>query len=524
MSLPRFLERALDAAVPALGGIDRAAVRAKLEGTVVRLRFGATVPESTAGTGALLAANLFSRLYPQIALNGCDPMVTVAQERILVVNPDCEILTDLRQDAITLAFESGARPDERTVTVAARGWNVYVDTDPTGGAKPAAPAALTAACLGVAEVFRMVFADELGMRGRRGPQPGTLNLVAFDDTEVDLPVPESVAVPRMRLVGAGAIGQAAALTLSAAGLEGTIIATDPERVALSNLQRYVLTEDADVERVKVELLDERIGSERLRVDGQPRQWDAALAREPLPTLTALDTPEDRIAVQASLPGPIYNAFTQPADIGWSRHEAFGEAPCLACLYWPDHERPGRHEQIAAAFKVHPLRVLAYLLHRLPVGLPLPPGGAPTVPDMEQPAELPSWLARPLLQDIAAGAGVAEEELAAWRELTLADLYQDGICGGALLHLNVGEAPHEVVVPLAHQSALAGVMLATELIIASVPELHAARPAAAEARFNVLSGLPQVVLRPRSLTAGCICSDSVYRQVYLEKFACEGGRP
>lgn len=301
MSLPRFLERALDAAVPALGGIDRAAVRAKLEGTVVRLRFGATVPESTAGTGALLAANLFSRLYPQIALNGCDPMVTVAQERILVVNPDCEILTDLRQDAITLAFESGARPDERTVTVAARGWNVYVDTDPTGGAKPAAPAALTAACLGVAEVFRMVFADELGMRGRRGPQPGTLNLVAFDDTEVDLPVPESVAVPRMRLVGAGAIGQAAALTLSAAGLEGTIIATDPERVALSNLQRYVLTEDADVERVKVELLDERIGSERLRVDGQPRQWDAALAREPLPTLTALDTPEDRIAVQASLP-------------------------------------------------------------------------------------------------------------------------------------------------------------------------------------------------------------------------------
>jgi hypothetical protein len=490
----------------------------------VRLRFGAIAPESITGAGVLLAANLLSRLYPEIDLDGSEAMAKAVRERILVINPGCAISTDASQDAISLAFENNASPDEQTVTVAARGWNVYVDRDPGRGAAPAAPTALAAACLGVAEVFRIVFADELGTRGRRGPQPGTLNLVTLDDAELDLPVPESVAIPRVRLVGAGAIGQAAALTLSAAGLEGTIVAIDPERVALSNLQRYVLTEDADVDRVKVDLLGERIRGANLTVKPQPRAWDAELARDPFPTLTALDTREDRIAVQASLPGPIYNAFTQPADIGWSRHEVFGDEPCLACLYWPDEERPGRHEQIASAFKVHPLRVLAYLLHRLPVGLPLPPGGAPELPGVEPPAELPTWLARPLLQDIAAGAGVGEDELAAWRECTLADLYQDGICGGALLHLNVGEVPQEVVVPLAHQSALAGVMLATELIVASVPDLSTARPPAPEARFNVLSGFPQVVTRPRELTVGCICSDSVYRQVYREKFASSGGKP
>ena len=42
----------------------------------------------------------------------------------------------------------------------------------------------------------------------------------------------------------------------------------------------------------------------------------------------------RIGIQAGLPLRIYNAFTGPLDLGWSRHERFGDEPCLACLYWP----------------------------------------------------------------------------------------------------------------------------------------------------------------------------------------------
>jgi hypothetical protein len=193
---------------------------------------------------------------------------------------------------------------------------------------------------------------------------------------------------------------------------------------------------------------------------------------------------------------------------------------LACLYWPQEARPSRHEQIAEAFRQHPLRVLGYLVHHLPVGLPLPPGGVPSLPDLPAPPEADQWIVRPLVDDIAAASGIDAAELAAWRDKPLAAVYQEGICGGALLHLEVGEAPREVLVPLAHQSAFAGVMLAVELLVASVPELRARRPRAVEGRFDVLAGLPQVLERPRARSERCICGDVVWSAVYADKFGVE----
>src|SRR5215210_3632284 len=145
---------------------------------------------------------------------------------------------------------------------------------------------------------------------------------------------------------------------------------------------------------------------------------------------------------------------------------------------------------------------------------LPAGAIPNVPQLPPP-HADRWLHVPLVDDIAA-AGIEPPDLAAWAARPLADVYQEGICGGALLHLNVGQTPHEVIVPLAHQSALAGIMLATQLIVAGIPELRAARPAAIEGRLDVLAGLPQVLARPRSRTAVCLCSDSVFRDVYRAK--------
>ncbi|MDX6516046.1 MAG: hypothetical protein QOH73_1712, partial [Gaiellaceae bacterium] len=271
-----------------------------------------------------------------------------------------------------------------------------------------------------------------------------------------------------------------------------------------------------------ELLKERLEHSGIDVVPVPARWHAGLVESQVPTLVALDSPNARIGVQASLPGPIYNAWTQPADVGWSRHERFGDDACLACLYWPDHEVPSQHEQVAQAFRQHPLRMLGYLVRPLPIGLPLPPGGTPILPDLPAPPDAERWERTPLVDDIAAAAGIEVSELAAWRDSPLADVYQEGICGGALLHLNVGEAPREVLVPLAHQSVFAGVMLAVELIAASVPELRQLRPAAAEARYDVLAGLPQIMPRPRARTAACLCGDVVWRDVYRGKFGIEVG--
>lgn len=522
MSLPRFLSRIVDATAPALGGLDRTAVEAKLKTTSVTLVGSERAADGAGRAGFLMAANLLARLYPNIVLVGPDAVVAAAEGEVVLVNPVATVSTTTVTTNATLVYDAtddGATADVgATVAVAARGWNVYIDDLP--GPAPAAPAAaLLAAVVGVAEVFRSVFADELGENGRRRRQPGAFNVITLGEAR-DVDVPNQVDLGEFRLVGAGAIGQAAAHALAVSGARGTLLVVDDETVALSNLQRYVLTRDSDVGAVKVELLKERLSRSALEVVPLRTEWYAGLVEAQLPTLVALDSPEDRIGVQASLPGPIYNAWTQPADVGWSRHEHFGEEACLACLYWPDHEVPSQHEQVARAFRQHPLRTLAYLVRPLPIGLPLPPGATPTLPDLPAPPDAERWQQTPLVDDIAAAAGIDVSELASWRDRPLADVYQDGICGGALLHLNVGEAPREVLVPLAHQSVFAGIMLAVELIAASVPELHALRPPTVEGRYDVLAGLPQVMPRPRARTAGCFCGDVVWREVYRGKFAVE----
>jgi hypothetical protein len=514
VSLPRFLERVLDAAVPALGAVSRDAVVERLAETAIALHAG-RAQGAADEAGFALAANLLARLYPKIHVTGPEELVCRVRAEILLVNPLAELPSEPGPVDATLSYGAPSGMDAE-VWVNAAGWTASVDTAAAAELKPAVPAALAAAALGAGEVFRTLFAEELGGRGRHSPQPGAFDLVTLEDGAT--PTPAESCVPNLgefALIGAGAVGQAAALTLMASDVHGPMLAVDHECLELSNLQRYVLARDGDVGQRKVDLLHERARGSGLEVVPVACRWHAELADRPRPTLVALDSAEDRIAVQASLPGPLYNAFTQPADIGWSRHESFGCEPCLACLYLPTGRRPALFEQIAVALDQHPRRVLAYLMRGLPVGLPLnsPPEPLAQLPT---PADAGRWTEVSLLEDIALAAGVDPGRLEAWRERPVSELYREGICGGALLDLNVGTAPAEALVPLAHQSALAGVMLAAQLIIARTPQLTAWRPTAIEARYDVLTGLPQVLARPRETTAGCICADDVYRAVYADR--------
>jgi ThiF family len=516
MSLPRFLDRVLDSTVPALGAISRDAVREKLRDTAIMLRTGREDGGDATEAGFLLAANLLARLYPVIHLDGPEQLVERARNEVTLTNPLVELPDSVPAGAFVLAFNSPSR-DATDVVVSASGWSVLVDALPGDTRAATVPAALAAAAIGAGELFRTVFAVELGARGRHRRQPGTINLITLGSAEHPVCDTRAPELGEFALVGAGAIGQAAAQTLALSGARGTMLVVDHESVTLSNLQRYVLARDSDVQAVKVDLLQSRLSKSEIDIVPIHARWHAALADRQRPTLVALDSAEDRMAVQAALPGAIYNAWTQPADVGWSRHEHFGKDPCLACLYLPAQRTPNLHEQIAVAFQQHPLRVLAYLARGLPVGLPLPPDGIPNaLPGIPLPADAQLWAEKPLLVDIAAAAGVEASVLAGWEGRGLTDLYRDGVCGGALLHLGVGAAPSEVLVPLAHQSALAGVMLATQLIIARTPQLIAQRSSAVEGRYDVLAGLPQVLARPRARSAGCICGDSVYRDVYAEK--------
>ena len=232
---------------------------------------------------------------------------------------------------------------------------------------------------------------------------------------------------------------------------------------------------------------------------------------------AVDTEARRIAIQAGLPRMIYNAWTQPADLGWSRHELFGTEPCLACLYWPTRPRPSQHELIARALKQAELRVLAYLTHRLPVDQALKAEQIPRIAVLPVPPDSGKWVERSLLADVVESLGIADGGVEQWKGKELSDLYREGVCGGALVRSQTRSVSNDVAVPLAHQSVLAGMMLAAQLLISRSPDLRRHRATEAEARLDVLAGLPQVPVRPRKRSAGCICADTDFLERYKSKW-------
>lgn len=502
MTAPRFISRVADAVGPLIG-LRGDALVARLDVTVgLRAGRDAEVP----ACGFEFAANLLARLYPRIVVDGPPGLRTLAAERIRAINPRCELLPADASAEVWLRWAS--EPDDEAVTVWASGANVALDAELGDFGDPEPSAALIAGALGVGEVFRQVFAPELGPRGRRTGTPFTFNVVTLA-SPCALPTPlTAIDLGRVALVGAGAIGQAATLTLAETRARGRIVVIDPESVELSNLQRYVLSSDQDVGGRKTKLAITKLRAAGMVTNGVDRQWDVSMADGTFDAvLVALDSERDRVGVAASLPGAIYNAWTQERDLGWSRHEQFGSKACLACLHWPTQPRPHQHETIAAELGQHPLRVLAYLVARLPAGVPLPADRIPVTPLIPAPPEVNEWTQRSILDDVATAAQADADQLAPWRERPLHEFHQEAICAGALLDLDLAADQPPALVPLAHQSAIAGIMLATQALVGREPELRELRPSAIEGRLNVLDRLPQVMPRPRDRTRGCICSDT-----------------
>jgi hypothetical protein len=521
VSLPRFFSRVSNA----LGGVFGPGLHndlaARLSEVAVTLEAPTEIQDNPSHVeGFVLSANLLARIYPRIRVLAPARIADEACSVIESINPKCDIARNPGPATAGLAWGFTTRRGPEWVTASARGWNVLLDTNETGSLPPAsALTTMAAASLGVSEVFRTIFASQLGPnRSRTSAAPRTLNLLTLDTSRTAAPdLPEHIDLGRIHLAGAGAIGQAAIYALARSGGRGTLVVVDPEDLALSNLQRYVLATDADVGQQKCALAERALRNSGLSAERIPAKWgeDPRTIEGVRVVMVAVDSSETRIAIQASLPRAAYNAWTQPEDLGWSRHERFGEDPCLACLYWPSGATPNQHELIARALRQPSLRVLAYLTHGLPVDAPLKQEHIPNLAGQPIPETAPAWLTHSLLDDIGQDLGVPAIELAPWRGRRVSDLYHEGVCGGAFVPTRVGEIPGDAVVPLAHQSAFAGIMLAAQVLIANVPSLAAARSRFIEGRVDVLRGLPESVGKPRQRTRGCLCSDHDFRTRYQE---------
>jgi hypothetical protein len=125
-------------------------------------------------------------------------------------------------------------------------------------------------------------------------------------------------------------------------------------------------------------------------------------------------------------------------LGVSEHDFLGGA-CLACLYLPAGASANEDELVAGALGVPDMQLeVRTLLYN---GASVPAG---------------------LLATIASRLGVDAETMEAFEGQTLRELYVRGVCGGEVLPLRSGPVRADVHVPLAHQSALAGILLAARL--------------------------------------------------------------
>jgi hypothetical protein len=507
MTLPRFFSRVDDAISPLLS--DTTNLHEFLEKKTVCL----AVPEELEKhpihlAGLLLATNLCARVYPRLRLIAPTRIAEQCAALARRINPLCDVeLGPGKADAILCWSMPPIAPD--AITVTPTGWDVLIDSNPTDGSQSTnVLTTLAAGAIGASELFRHVFAPYL-TSGRSRPSPSGFNILTLAGPDQTLPnLPESIDIGKVHLVGAGAIGQAMVHALSAVRARGTLVVVDPEDLSLSNLQRYILALDIDVGSKKTALAVRALKGSGIECVAETASWslDVANLQCPETVCVAVDTEALRIAIQAGLPKRLYNAWTQPSDIGWSRHESFGDAPCLACLYWPSRPKPSYDELIAHALKEHRLRALTYLVGNLPIDVALKREQIPRLADLPAPPQVDHWLIRSLLDDVAERFRLTPEDIAAWKGKQLGDLYREGVCAGALIRHQGSDLTEEIAVPLAHQSALAGIMLTTQLLVAASPTLAGYRHPASEGRLNLLAGFPQLSARPRLRTANCMCSD------------------
>jgi hypothetical protein len=126
----------------------------------------------------------------------------------------------------------------------------------------------------------------------------------------------------------------------------------------------------------------------------------------------------------------------------------------------------------------------------------------------------------LLQLIATAKGLGLAALAGYAEKPLRALYADVVCGQGVVSAP-GAAAAELHVPLARQSAFAGVLLAAAYVL-DVAGIK--RDNSQLVRFDVMRSAAGEVptLYAKDDRGVCLCSDALALAVYREKYAIGPG--
>lgn len=504
MARANFFDRAATAASQVLNGFDLASFEAVLGNHVVGVAFDGAAAMSTEGRAALdLTVRLAARLYPNLAILPLEAsaadMAAMLCNLARSINP--EIGLSKARDGITrcvVVGDTAAGLDAPCFYAGSQGWIAKLSmTEPVGSGASANPfGAGAAACLAAANVFRTVFADQLTDGGPDADL--TLSTFDFGRTAHD-PDFGPVDVGETHLVGLGAVGNGAVWALARLpGMTGDLHLVDHEDADLSNLQRYVMTGQDGVDQPKVEIAAEALARTSLRVVPHRLPWDGYVQQRGDWRLdrvvVALDTAKDRLAVQGTLPRRILNAWTGPDDLGVSRHGFADGKACLACLYLPSGKVEDEDVRVARELGIPE----AFMQVRILLATGAPVDGA-------------------FVATVAERLGVPFDALQPFVGQPLRTFYGRALCGGLVFRLTGGARGDRATVPMAFQSALAGIMLAAELVkdaggMAAAPTVVT--------RLNLTRPLAQYLHDPRApdRSGRCLCCDTDFVGTYRRKYA------
>ncbi|WP_434714259.1 E2 ligase fold family C protein (plasmid) [Rhizobium sp. YTUHZ045] len=509
MALAKYFGRAATAASQVLQGFDAKDFEGLLNNLVIGIAFDQEAC-STEGKAALdLLIRLVARFYPTICLvplgneprkltKGLSSLARSINESITIARRGSSALSH----CLVIGSTSPEVPCPKFF-LGSDGWIAKFSAErPVGtGSSNNAFGAGAAACIAASNLFRHIFRDQI--TGASVDKAVTFSLFDYaPGSRVNPPLSDTV-LNDLFLLGLGAIGNGAVWALSRVPhLQGHLQVVDGEQVDQGNLQRYVLALERDIGQSKVKLAWRYLKTQRdLTVDGHSARWQTLpIVRSMQHVAIALDTAADRIAVQGTLPRWTINSWTQRGDLGVSHHGFEGEMACLACLYMPHGAVPDEDQVIAEALGLEDRKV--------DIVRPMLHNGAPVSGE--------------LMRDIASRLTVPVESLLQFVDQPLRNLYQGAICGGVVFELTAGSKPVRVEVPMAFQSAMAGIMLAGEIIKRATGNA----PDWTTAKLNLLRNIPSDVVterRKKDRLGRCICQDEDYLDVYRAKYnALEGG--
>jgi ThiF family protein/E2/UBC family protein C len=493
VTLAPFFER-IYGAIGSHLSVSRESLISLLDGVTVGIRCGDHLTSNDRWI-AELTTNMMARLYPRLAISGPGNFSITLRELAARINPNIEF-EERSENSATLCI--GVQGSDGALYPSACGWVARLNHSYNEAIGPTNPySAAAAAALGSAEIFRRVF-----LKKTLDPDVSVSLLDFSEASGSDLDLAGS-SIGRVLFAGLGAVGNSAIWTLARhARLKGQVWLVDAEELTLLNLQRYVLGMLADVDRPKVLVAQDALLATDLVVEPfQLTLENFVQARELMDIETisiSVDNVAGRRTAQSLLPRLVVNGWTGEQGLGSSWHIFSRDAACLACLYHPRGQGISATEQAARALGLSQDRANFLWVTRQPLSQ----------------------------EDIGAAAqslGIAPEKLEPWRNKSLGDLYTDLVCGA--MPLDVTGVGRLEMVPLVHQSVLAGVLMAAELVKRTNPELASLSQSECLVSWDdVLRPPPLLWPKPRAREVGCICGDADYQAVYESKWKVKVPRP